>query len=208
VLQYFCLDCECKCVCSECVIHGTHKGHEVLSVKKAYPLLQSKVASLNMELRERVGELNQVARNWERKQQEMYNTQEALKQKMSEHFAELRNTLQLKEHDMKRQMQEGLRDGLAFAESKVNEVKEQVDQLKEAQSMMSHNTSHTGVGNLQQNIDALNWYADARVSLNQLMMVELPLPTETSKPNEWLLKYGEDAIGKVRDLHLKLQQLN
>eukprot|EP00392_Amoebophrya_sp_AT5.2_P016446 g16708.t1 len=109
---------------------------------------------------------------------------------------------------MKRQMQEGLRDGLAFAESKVNEVKEQVDQLKEAQSMMSHNTSHTGVGNLQQNIDALNWYADARVSLNQLMMVELPLPTETSKPNEWLLKYGEDAIGKVRDLHLKLQQLN
>lgn len=34
-LQYFCLDCESKCVCAECVIHGMHKGHECLSVKKA-----------------------------------------------------------------------------------------------------------------------------------------------------------------------------
>ena len=52
-LAYFCLDCECKCICAECVIHGLHKGHEVLSVKKAYPLLQSKVSSLSVELRER-----------------------------------------------------------------------------------------------------------------------------------------------------------
>lgn len=206
-LQYFCLDCECKCICAECAIHGLHKGHEVLSVKKAYPLLQSKVASLNVELRERVTELNGVAQSWERKQREMLNTQEQMKLKLQEHFAEIRKTLQVKEHEMKRLMGEGLRDGLNFAENKMNEVREQIQQLKDAQGQMQHNTSHT-TASMQNSVDALNWYADARLSLNQLLVAELPFPTETSKPNEWLLKYGETAVSKVRDLHLKVQQLN
>lgn len=206
-LQFFCLDCECKCICAECALHGLHKGHEVLSVKKAYPLLQSKVASLNVELRERVTELNGVAQSWERKQREMLNTQEQMKLKLQEHFGEIRKTLQVKEHEMKRLMGEGLRDGLNFAENKMNEIREQIQQLKDAQGQMQHNTSHS-TASMQNAIDALNWYADARLSLNQLLVAELPFPTETSKPNEWLLKYGETAVSKVRDLHLKVQQLN
>lgn len=57
---------------------------------------------------------------------------------------------------MKRLMGEGLRDGLNFAENKMNEIREQIQQLKDAQSMMHHNTSHTSTS-MQASIDALNW---------------------------------------------------
>ncbi|CAD7965085.1 unnamed protein product [Amoebophrya sp. A120] len=208
-VSYFCLDCECKCVCSECVIHGMHKGHEVLSVKKAYPLLQSKVQSLSGELRERVNELNGIAQSWDRKQREMYNTQEQMKLKVAEQFSEIRKTLALKEQEMKRMLGEGVRDGVALAETKMSEIREQVEQLREAQTTMQHNTATPqNASSMQNSVEALNWYAEARLQLNQLLVAELPLPTDSSKPNEWLQRYGASAIAKVRDLHLKVQQLN
>merc|ERR1711865_978184 len=107
----------------------------------------------------------------ERKQREMLNTQETLKNKLSDHFSEIRKTLQQKEHEMKRLMGEGLRDGLNFAENKMNEIREQIQQVKDSQQQMQHNTSQT-TNSMQAAIDALNWYAEARLSLNQLLVAE------------------------------------
>lgn len=42
-VTYFCFDCMVKCICAECVIHGNHKNHEVLNVKRAYPVVTEKV---------------------------------------------------------------------------------------------------------------------------------------------------------------------
>lgn len=33
--QFFCLDCECECICAECVVEGAHKGHRAVNVRKA-----------------------------------------------------------------------------------------------------------------------------------------------------------------------------
>ena len=45
-LSYFCFDCMVRCVCSECVVHGSHKNHDVLNKKRAYPIVVEKVTSL------------------------------------------------------------------------------------------------------------------------------------------------------------------
>ena len=47
-LTYLCLDCMSNCVCTECVVHGVHKNHEVLNIKKAYPLIFKKLEDLSM----------------------------------------------------------------------------------------------------------------------------------------------------------------
>ena len=47
LLNYLCLDCMSNCVCSECVVHGLHRNHEVLNVKKAYPLIYNKLQDLS-----------------------------------------------------------------------------------------------------------------------------------------------------------------
>jgi len=36
-VSYFCHDCNVPPVCSECVIHGKHNGHNVVLLKKAHP---------------------------------------------------------------------------------------------------------------------------------------------------------------------------
>ena len=46
-LTYLCLDCLSNCICSECVIHGIHRNHEVLNIKKAYPLIYRKLEDLS-----------------------------------------------------------------------------------------------------------------------------------------------------------------
>ena len=46
-LTYLCLDCLSNCICAECVVHGIHKNHEVLNIKKAYPLIFKKLGDLS-----------------------------------------------------------------------------------------------------------------------------------------------------------------
>lgn len=57
-VNYFCFDCQTSApVCSECVIHGIHKGHNVATLKKAYPQIVGKVEELQLSLGSRVDEL-------------------------------------------------------------------------------------------------------------------------------------------------------
>lgn len=47
-VNYFCFDCLCPPVCPECVVHGAHRGHEVATLRKAYPIVISKVEELGL----------------------------------------------------------------------------------------------------------------------------------------------------------------
>lgn len=60
-LQYFCLKCQTECVCAECVIHGEHKGHEVLTVREAVRRLPEKVRELATAARLRAEEIAGIA---------------------------------------------------------------------------------------------------------------------------------------------------
>eukprot|EP00826_Nyctotherus_ovalis_P052105 TRINITY_DN6566_c0_g1_i10.p1 TRINITY_DN6566_c0_g1~~TRINITY_DN6566_c0_g1_i10.p1 ORF type:complete len:300 (+),score=101.12 TRINITY_DN6566_c0_g1_i10:406-1305(+) len=42
-VKYFCFDCLTPPICSECVIHGIHKDHEVMHVKKGLPVVKAKL---------------------------------------------------------------------------------------------------------------------------------------------------------------------
>jgi len=45
-ISYYCFDCLASCICPECVIHGSHKNHDVLTVKKSFPIVRNKVLFL------------------------------------------------------------------------------------------------------------------------------------------------------------------
>lgn len=42
-LNYFCEDCCSGPHCSECVVHGLHKGHRVMTLKNAYGIIREKI---------------------------------------------------------------------------------------------------------------------------------------------------------------------
>lgn len=56
-VNYFCFDCLCNPICSECVVHGTHKGCEVQTIWKAYPLVMAKTEELGLSINSKVDEL-------------------------------------------------------------------------------------------------------------------------------------------------------
>ena len=58
LLNYLCLDCMSNCVCSECVVHGLHRNHEVLNIKKAYPLIYNKLQDLSKYVNSQIKEVS------------------------------------------------------------------------------------------------------------------------------------------------------
>ena len=57
-IAYLCLDCMSKCVSAECVVHGIHRNHEVLNIKKAFPLLYNKTQEIGNHIANKIMELN------------------------------------------------------------------------------------------------------------------------------------------------------
>lgn len=45
-ISYFCFNCISNCICPECIIHGVHKNHEVMTIKKSYPIIKNKVRDM------------------------------------------------------------------------------------------------------------------------------------------------------------------
>jgi len=47
-ISYFCFNCISNCICPECIIHGVHKNHEVMTIKRSYPIIKNKVKRRNL----------------------------------------------------------------------------------------------------------------------------------------------------------------
>lgn len=56
-VQYFCFDCSTAPICPECVIHGTHQGHEVALLKKAYPKIVKEMEELAIKVNTKIDDL-------------------------------------------------------------------------------------------------------------------------------------------------------
>ena len=61
------LNCLSKCICSECVIHGIHKNHDVINIKKAYPLVYGKIEELCSNINDKVKNIKKLNDNIEKK---------------------------------------------------------------------------------------------------------------------------------------------
>jgi len=72
-VSYFCFDCQAVSgpICSECVIHGLHKGHNVNTLKKAYPVILAKIEELQLSLGSKVDELQLQNQRLDSRKREM-----------------------------------------------------------------------------------------------------------------------------------------
>ena len=78
-VTYFCLDCENSCVCSECVIHGTHKNHEVQSLRKASSVIKQKLQSINNDITVKIQDLIQHEARVQQKRKELTELMDLIK---------------------------------------------------------------------------------------------------------------------------------
>ena len=57
LINYFCFQWNCSNIWAECVIHGSHKGHDVQTIKKAYPIIWSKLEDLKSNVNSKIEEI-------------------------------------------------------------------------------------------------------------------------------------------------------
>ena len=111
-ITYLCLDCMSKCICSECVVHGIHRNHEVLNIKKAYPLIYNKTQEIGNHINTKIKELVITQKNIEQKKKEIGNLNNKCRIDIRQAFDELRSLLNKKEKEIMDKTENTLNDNI------------------------------------------------------------------------------------------------
>ena len=146
-ISYLCLDCMTKCICSECIVHGEHRNHEVLNIKKAYPLIYGKVQDLYKNICDKIKELDNSKRNIEQKK----NGIKALEQKCK---SEIKNAFQI----IRIRLNEKEKEIIEKTDSK---LKENLNELNTYEHVIQ-----SKIAGMNKIIDSLNAYMMRKDELN------------------------------------------
>ena len=111
-LNYLCLDCLKNCICAECVIHGVHKNHEVLNVKKAYPLIYSKTQEMGNNINSKLKKLYFTQKNIEQKIKDISLLTKNCKNDIKQTFNEIRSLLDKKEKEIINNTENSFRENI------------------------------------------------------------------------------------------------
>ena len=111
-ITYLFLDCMSKCICSECVVHGIHRNHEVLNIKKAYPLIYNKTQEIGNHINTKIKELFITQKNIEQKKKEIGNLNNKCRIDIRQAFDELRSLLNKKEKEIMDKTENTLNDNI------------------------------------------------------------------------------------------------
>jgi len=111
-ISYLCLDCMINCICSECVIHGAHKNHEVLNIKKAYPLIYNKMQEIGNNINSKKKELYSAQKNIEQKKNDISALNKKCRIDVKQAFNEIRSLLDKKEKEIIKNIEITLNDNL------------------------------------------------------------------------------------------------
>ena len=111
-LNYLCLDCLKNCICAECVIHGVHKNHEVLNIKKAYPLIYNKTQELGNNINSKLKKLFFTQKNIEQKIKDISLITKKCKSDIKQAFNEIRDLIDRKEKEIINIAENNFRDNI------------------------------------------------------------------------------------------------
>ena len=111
-ITYLCLDCMSKCICAECVVHGIHRNHEVLNIKKAYPLIYNKTQEIGNHINTKIKELYNTQKNIEQKKKDLNTLNNKCRIDIRQAFDELKSLLNKKEKEIIDKTENTLNDNI------------------------------------------------------------------------------------------------
>lgn len=163
---YFCFTCYKKCICSECIIHGDHKNHEVLNYKQAYPIIIEETNELMNNISDKILEIKTVQSSIEKSRVEMIAFTDKIKEETVQAFNELRARLDAKEKELLSRSEKFLEDSLQefntysrIIQSKVISLSKVIDNVN-SQLMR------------KEEIHYLNYFSENKTKLSNLIETE------------------------------------
>ena len=99
-VSYYCFTCHCPPICSECVIHGEHQGHDVQTIRKSLPEIQEHFEQLLHQISQRIDEMAMQENRLDGKKREVNELTQGLKHQVSSMFEDLRMRMDAKEREL------------------------------------------------------------------------------------------------------------
>lgn len=160
--KYFCFSCLIPPICSECVIHGIHKTHEVFNVKQALPIVQNKLEGYIPSLKIKEAQVNSSIYSQKSKMKEMNNLCQVYKENIKSMFDELRQKIDKKENELRT-------FGDNSIEQNLNEIKDSEKNLtSRVLSIQGNCNSIKEKMNSKNMNEILCFYAENSNKINQL----------------------------------------
>lgn len=167
-VTYYCLGCQCRCICSECVVHGVHKSHEVLNVKRAYPLVMEKAEDLLQNVKHRINEINNVQFSLDNKKKEIFEITNNVKNQLSVVFEEIRAKLLKKEKEIFEKADIFFQDHMQELNTYSRVLQTKILSLNK---LVDGINSHIGRSD---EVSLLNFYSENKSRICQTAQAEIP----------------------------------
>lgn len=203
-LKYFCFDCLTQPICSECVINGVHKTHDVQNIKKAFPIIQSKLEESLKALNLRTGQLSGTIQSFKARLKD-YNEQGAIfKEEVKSIFEEIRQKIDKKERDISLLVEPQILETKQEIESAEKRVINRLHSIQNNLSIISDQS------NLQNPIAVLNFYADNHKTISQLLEIEKKEEIESLQKRRNIVtpEIIFEIKSKAEDVSKEIENLN
>ncbi|CAD8195008.1 unnamed protein product [Paramecium octaurelia] len=99
-VSYYCFDCNSKCICPECIIHGIHKNHEVKTIKKSYPIVRKQLEDQLEQNNQCIIQVENQKQELEKKQIQQQAIQDHLRLQIAQEFQALHQLLNSKQSEL------------------------------------------------------------------------------------------------------------
>ena len=177
-LSYLCLDCMSNCVCPECVIHGIHKNHEVLNIKKAFPIIYKNIKDMHNNLNNKIKEINLTKNNIEKRKKDILLLNKKYKVDTRQIFNEIRSLIDKKEKEIMNKIDNHLNDTINELNNYNNIISNKLLSL----SKLIQNINSYLIG--KNKLELINFYTEnknniiSQLEINEIKNLDLDI-----KPN-------------------------
>ena len=128
-VSYFCFDCLTPPVCSECVVHGIHKNHEVMHIKKGYPVVKERLEEIIQGLSVSIDGLEDNRKNLSNKKQLIINQGEEAKAQLKSIIDDLIARIEKKESELMKNIDTITNNSLRELESYEHTIEDKLTTL-------------------------------------------------------------------------------
>lgn len=196
-VKYFCFSCLTNPICSDCVIHGIHKTHDVYNVKKALPIVHSKLEEYVQSLKTKEAQLNSTIYTYQSKMKEISDQCRGYKENIKSMFDELRLKIDNKEKELST-------FGDNCVQQSLNDIKASEKALTaKLLSIQGNFNLLNGKINSQDMNEILCFFAENSNKINQLLQNDKREPLEIS--NSTKSPINPEIVYKVKS---KMSQIS
>jgi hypothetical protein len=190
---YYCLDCLCRCICSECVVNGQHKSHQVMHVKKAYPIVIEKTEDIIFQVNSRIKDISSVQIFLDTRKKELVDNTNIIKNEINQTFEEIRSRLLKKEKEILEKADSFLQENLQELNTYSRVLQSKIISFNKIIDSVNANLIR------RDEVTLLNYYSENKNKICQSIEADIPEIPDFNTINSLKVSINQNSFQSLID---------